>query len=88
MKHLGALARLGHTIIASVHQPQPAIFDSFDCISLLSEGRLLYFGPPRKAQEWFEGLGYCYRPQVDGGTADWLMNMVSVGFEKTQGDTL
>ena len=82
MEHLAALAALGHTVIASIHQPRPAIFERFHKVCLLSNGRQLYFGPPGGAADWFGSLGYAYDATRDGGLADWLIDLVSVGFHK------
>ena len=50
---------------------------------VLSEGYNLYFGPPQRALDWFSGsLGYSYSYQRDGAVSDWLMDLVSVGFQK------
>ena len=35
MEHMSNLADLGHTIIASIHQPRSAIWDMFDKVGLL-----------------------------------------------------
>lgn len=50
---------------------------------VLSEGYTLYFGPPGRALDWFaDSLGYSYSYQRDGAISDWLMDLVSVGFQK------
>ena len=50
---------------------------------VLSEGYSLYFGAPQRALDWFSGsLGYSYSYQRDGAISDWLMDLVSVGFQK------
>ncbi len=52
---------------------------------LLSEGHQLYFGPPQEAISWFSDcLGYTFWPDQRGAEADWLMDLVSVGFSKPQ----
>ncbi|EIE27766.1 hypothetical protein COCSUDRAFT_45983 [Coccomyxa subellipsoidea C-169] len=83
MEHMSNLADLGHTIIASIHQPRSAIWDMFDKCVVLSEGHNLYFGSPKRALDWFsDALGYSYSYQRDGAVSDWLMDLVSVGFQK------
>ena len=50
---------------------------------VLSEGHQLYFGPPEQATDWFSDcLGYSFWPGQHGSVADWLMDLVSVGFLK------
>jgi len=36
MEHMSNLADLGHTIIASIHQPRSAIWDMFDKVAFLA----------------------------------------------------
>ena len=46
------------TIIASIHQPSSALYQSFDLVVLLAQGRQLYFGPGgNKAAEYFAAHG-------------------------------
>ncbi|CAL5218719.1 g432 [Coccomyxa viridis] len=85
MEHMSCLAAMGHTIVASVHQPRTAIWEMFHKVLLLSEGHQLYFGPPQEAISWFSDcLGYTFWPDQRGAEADWLMDLVSVGFSKPQ----
>ncbi len=52
-------------------------------VVVLSEGNQVYMGRPDKAVEWFSlKLGYSYQPVRDGAVSDWLMDLVSVGFQK------
>ena len=36
MEHMSNLAGLGHTVIASIHQPRSAIWEMFDKVTLTS----------------------------------------------------
>ena len=50
---------------------------------VLSEGYNLYFGAPERVLGWFsDTLGYPYDYSRDGAVSDWLMDLVSVGFQK------
>jgi len=40
------------TILTSIHQPSSSIFMSFTKLLLLSEGNVVYFGPPRESLEY------------------------------------
>lgn len=45
------LARDGRTVIASIHQPSSEVFELFDTLTLLSSGKLIYFGQASNAIE-------------------------------------
>ena len=81
--HLALLANMGHTVIASIHQPRPAIFDRFNKVVVLSEGHQVFLGAPSQCVDWFQThLGYPYVAVRDGNVPDWIMDTVSVGFTK------
>eukprot|EP00927_Polykrikos_kofoidii_P056543 TRINITY_DN50643_c0_g1_i1.p1 TRINITY_DN50643_c0_g1~~TRINITY_DN50643_c0_g1_i1.p1 ORF type:complete len:579 (-),score=85.68 TRINITY_DN50643_c0_g1_i1:18-1754(-) len=45
VEHLGMVAtKAGHTIIMSIHQPSSAVFGAFTSVTVLSAGKLVYFG--------------------------------------------
>ena len=48
------LAKQGKTIICTIHQPSSEIFEMFDKLSLLAEGRLAFIGTLSAAYEFFE----------------------------------
>eukprot|EP00884_Botryococcus_braunii_P016094 jgi/Botrbrau1/3168/Bobra.37_2s0003.2 len=84
MQHLQCLAEGGRTIISSIHQPRQAIWDMFNKLVLLSEGFLMYFGPVNEAKAWFQdNLGYSYSVKEHGLPADWLLDLVSIGFHNS-----
>lgn len=68
-------------VITSIHQPRATIYNTFDKVLVLSQGRLVYFGPSKMASDWFEiTLGY---PKPTGaGTADYILDLVATGFQK------
>jgi ABC-type multidrug transport system ATPase subunit/ABC-type multidrug transport system permease subunit len=58
MQILRQLAWLGHTVVATVHQPSAEIFRLFDVLVILAEGEIVYNGPAYKAVGYFAKLGY------------------------------
>lgn len=52
------LARDGRTIIASIHQPSSEVFELFDYLTLLSGGKLIYFGEASSAIEVLNAMAY------------------------------
>jgi ABC-type multidrug transport system ATPase subunit len=43
----------GKTIIMTIHQPSQDIYQKFDKLMLMLEGKLIYQGPSNKAVEYF-----------------------------------
>ena len=52
------------------YQAGEGIYDLFDKVLVLDEGRQVYFGSPKEARAYFEGLGYNSLPRQS--TADYL----------------
>ncbi len=47
------LARNGKTIICTIHQPSSEIFEMFDKVCFLTEGKLAYIGGQKLASDFF-----------------------------------
>ncbi|KAK4507823.1 hypothetical protein PRZ48_001558 [Zasmidium cellare] len=75
MKLLGAISRLGVTTISIVHQPRERIFQGFDQVLLLAEGRSVYSGPTGAVQTYFEALGYAFPQKAN--PADVLIDIIT-----------
>ena len=58
------------TIVVALLQPEPQVFDLFDDVFLLANGRCLYQGPREHVEPYFTTLGF----EVTGtkATADFL----------------
>jgi len=56
MKHL---AQQGKTIICTIHQPSSEIFECFDTLYLMAEGRLAYSGSLENAVDFFSRFCFC-----------------------------
>nr|QNH67971.1 ATP-binding cassette transporter subfamily G-like protein 5 [Brachionus plicatilis] len=52
------LADQGKTVICTIHQPSSQIFEMFDTLIVLAEGRLAYLGPNSMAPNFFSRIGY------------------------------
>lgn len=48
------LANQGRTIICTIHQPSSEIFEKFDTLYLMAEGRLAYMGQLNMALGFFD----------------------------------
>ncbi|KAG1660606.1 Protein white [Nymphon striatum] len=51
------LARLGRTVICTIHQPSSQLFSKFDKLMLLSNGRVAFFGSLTDAEVFFSQCG-------------------------------
>ncbi|KAF8215759.1 pleiotropic drug resistance ABC transporter [Mycena galopus ATCC 62051] len=61
---------LGQTTFVTLYQAGEGIYDLFDKVMVLDEGRQVFFGPPTEARAYFEQLGYQTLPRQS--TADYL----------------
>ncbi|EYE92883.1 putative ABC multidrug transporter [Aspergillus ruber CBS 135680] len=48
----------GKTIVATMYQAGNTVYNQFDKILVLAEGRVIYYGPRSMAQQYFEDLGF------------------------------
>lgn len=55
---LSRLAKIGKTVVATIHQPSTEIFNLFDDLMILSRGRVAYFGPAEDVVKYFANHGY------------------------------
>ncbi|KAG9254740.1 BMR1-like protein [Emericellopsis atlantica] len=51
------------TTFVSLYQASENIFELFDKVMVIDEGRQVYFGPAKTARAYFEGLGFNPRPR-------------------------
>lgn len=72
---LQGLAQKGKTVVMSVHQPSSRVYQAFDSVLLLSEGRCLYFGKGSEAMSYFESAGF--RPSFAMNPADFLLDLAN-----------
>lgn len=60
VSHLQGLASNGHTIICVIHQPSSRLFNMFDDLLLVSNGKSLYGGSVNDLVKDFEAAGFKY----------------------------
>ncbi|XP_076956714.1 ABC transporter G family member 25-like [Bidens hawaiensis] len=73
---LGGLAHQnGKTVVTSVHQPSSRVFQMFDSVLVLSEGRCIYFGKGSEAMRYFESVDF--RPSFPVNPADFLLDLAN-----------
>ncbi|KAJ7559725.1 hypothetical protein O6H91_04G098100 [Diphasiastrum complanatum] len=86
METLRKLAKDGHTIICSIHQPRGSIYFKFDDLMLLSEGTLIYWGRAQdEALTYFDELGYKCPEHVN--PAEFFADLISVDFSSPENES-
>ena len=58
IKMMKDLAESGCTILCTIHQPASVLYDMFDKVCLISEGKMAFFGSHTDALTHFEESGY------------------------------
>ena len=59
VRHLKQLAvNQNKTVIMTIHQPNHDIFEMFDRLVLMVEGRLVYQGPAKDSVNYFSEMGF------------------------------
>ena len=81
-KTLRSLADEGRTVACVIHQPSGAVFDMFDDLALLSEGKLMYHGPVKNVDAFFASVG-APRPK-HASMAEHVVSAVSIDYESTK----
>lgn len=76
---LKALADSGHTVVTTIHQPSSDVFALFTKLLLLSEGRVIFYGPRLAAIAYFLRLGFPCPPYTN--PADHFIELISIDWE-------
>ena len=63
------------TTVVSIYQAGEQLFDLFDKVCLIYEGKMAYFGPAKDAKRYFMDMGY--EPQNRQTTPDFLVACMS-----------
>lgn len=76
MQMLLRLARNGRTVVTTIHQPRSSIYEMFDTLMLLSEGRMMYVGPADAAMQYFATRGFPCPSNFN--PADYFMDLLAI----------
>ncbi|KAJ0508573.1 putative ABC-type maltose transporter [Helianthus annuus] len=68
-------AKLGRTIVTTIHQPSSKVFHMFDKILLLSEGHPMYYGKARESMSYFTSLRFI--PDIAMNPAEFLLDLAT-----------
>ncbi|XP_064992709.1 ABC transporter G family member 26-like [Musa acuminata AAA Group] len=72
---LGNLAKVGRTVIMTIHQPSSRIFYMFDKLLLITEGQTIYHGNARESMHYFSSLGFV--PEMAMSPAEFLLDIAT-----------
>ncbi|OBS57202.1 hypothetical protein A6R68_11672, partial [Neotoma lepida] len=75
---LRRMSKRGRTIIFSINQPQYPIFRTFDSLTLVASGKVMYHGPAQGALKYFTSAGYEFDP--NNNPADFFLHVITGGF--------
>ena len=75
MEAMSGLSRTGKLVIAVIHQPRSSIFDMFDRLLLLSEGRTIYEGSAKASNQYFASRGFSCPEQFN--PSDYFLDIAS-----------
>ncbi|PSC71035.1 ABC ATP-binding isoform 2 [Micractinium conductrix] len=84
MEALWTLAGNGRTVVTTIHQPRSSIFQMFDQLLLLSEGRIMYSGEAAKAVAYFSAAGFKCPEQFNPG--DFFMDVTSMDYRTPESE--
>ena len=79
VRSLRDLSALGHTIITVIHQPSGSVYNMFDDLLLLSEGRLIYHGEAKAVTTHLRTAGHACPSNISPG--EFCLELVSVNTE-------
>ena len=77
-------AKLGKTVIATIHQPSSSTYELFDRLLLLMDGNTIYQGKAHEASAHFKAIGYECPPFHN--PADYFLKEFYVPFNRKQAD--
>jgi ABC-type multidrug transport system ATPase subunit len=75
MKLIKTQAKLGRTVVCTLHQPSSQIVELIDKLLVMSNGHTVYHDIPTNCRAHFEGLNYKF--PTFGNPADFLMHIIS-----------
>ncbi|XP_037065144.1 ATP-binding cassette sub-family G member 3-like [Peromyscus leucopus] len=75
---LRRMSMRGRTIIFSINQAQYSIFRTFDSLTLVASGKVMYHGPAQEALKYFTSKGYEY--DSHNNPADFFLDIINGGF--------
>ncbi|KAJ2080619.1 hypothetical protein H4R24_002940 [Coemansia sp. RSA 988] len=75
-------AKRGIATLMTIHQPNARIFNTFDKVILLSQGRIVYFGPTSDSIRYFESIGY--QCPMHENPADFFIDLMTLDYRSDE----
>ena len=75
LKILKSIAAAGKTVVCTIHQPSSEVFEMFDRILLMAEGRTAFLGPTSEALSFFSSRGLPCPPNYN--PADYYIHTLA-----------
>ncbi|KAJ2347138.1 hypothetical protein GGF43_004823, partial [Coemansia sp. RSA 2618] len=72
----------GISTLMTIHQPNARIFNTFDKVILLSQGRVVYFGPTSTAIDYFANIGY--QCPMHENPADYFVDLMTLDYRSEE----
>lgn len=72
----------GIATMTTIHQPSARIFNIFDKVILLSQGRIVYFGPTATSIDYFASIGY--QCPVHENPADYYIDIMTLDYRNDE----
>jgi len=79
------LANQSRTIISTIHQPSIQVFDMFDKLLLMAEGRAIYFGPAKDVAPFFTESPYGFHFDPSTNPADFCIDVAGGNVQAANG---
>lgn len=79
----GVAKKAGKTVVMSVHQPSSQVYQMFESVLVLCDGRPVYFGRGSEAMGYFESVGF--KPSFPMNPADFLLDLANGVSHQSEG---
>ncbi|KAF6758018.1 pleiotropic drug resistance ABC transporter [Ephemerocybe angulata] len=73
-----------NTTVVSIYQAGESLYDHFDKVCIIYDGRMVYFGPTKAARQYFIDMGYV--PANRQTTPDFLLSVTDPNGRRTADD--
>jgi len=82
MKVLKKIAQQGNTVVTTIHQPPTQVYNNFDRLLLITQGRTAYFGSISKAISYFGRIGYQCSSKAN--PSDYFLEVINSDFTEAK----